>query len=49
MTTGRKGMIGAAVHNKKWTIIKSGKASPYLPTYSIEEAIRKAGLWEHTK
>jgi hypothetical protein len=44
MSRGRKGFVSRDYYNKRWNMIKAGKASQYMPRFSLEEAIRRAGL-----
>jgi len=44
MSYGHKGQVSQDNYNKRWNKVKAGKASPLTIRYSIDEAIRKAGL-----
>lgn len=44
MLAGRKGQVSQDTYNQRYRKIRAGKASLYLPRYSLEEAIRRAGL-----
>jgi hypothetical protein len=44
MSYGHKGQLSQDNYNKRWSKIKTGKASQVIRWYSVDEAIRKAGL-----
>jgi hypothetical protein len=44
MALGKKGKVSASEWNRRNDLVKRGKASHYIPRYSLKKALKVAGL-----